>query len=56
MLSYKIIKPEIHYRLRKKSLNKTNNISRLSLFYIISTKQHNDCVFPSILWERISFN
>ena len=31
-------------------------ITRLNLLYIIGTKEHSDCIFPSELWERISFN
>ena len=27
-------------------------MTRLNLVYIIRTKQHSDCVFPSGLWEK----
>ena len=44
-----VLKTEILHRLRKRSFNRTSNIRiiRLNLVYIIGTKQHSDCVFPS---------
>ena len=49
-----VLKTEILHRLRKRSFNRTSNIRiiRLNLVYIIGTKQHSDCVFPSGLLEK----
>ena len=46
-----VLKTEILHRIRKRSFNRTSNIriTRLNLVYIIGTKQHSDCVFPSRL-------
>ena len=38
----------------ERSFKRASNIriTRLILVYIIGTKQHSDCVFPSGLWEK----
>ena len=51
-----VLKTEIHYHWRKKSKQATNPITAINLVSSVRNKQHSDCVFPSGLWERISFN